>query len=64
MPPRFKPTVCARCGGFKIERPDGLPFCGACEAKMMQSFAKIRPDLAKPDLKIHHRAIQGDDEHL
>lgn len=44
----FSPVKCAKCGGFKLERVDKLPFCSECEKKFTQFYAeRVRPDKAK-----------------
>jgi hypothetical protein len=43
--PKIDPYKCMMCGGFKLERPDRLPFCSACEKKIVKETARVRPDV-------------------
>lgn len=45
---KISPVKCAKCGSFKLERPDNVPFCSDCERKLTQFYAeRVRPDMAK-----------------
>ena len=45
--PKISPNKCLKCGGFKLDRPDKVPFCTECEKKLKQEFVRLRPDKKK-----------------
>jgi hypothetical protein len=53
-----KPNICMRCGGFKIDRPDDVPFCNECEKKMTAEWVRLRPDKAKKPKIVSERTSE------
>lgn len=47
---RMNEFKCMKCGNFKLERPDKLPFCSECERKIEAEVKNRVPKVGKKKL--------------